>query len=183
MSEPIPANERRGVPPMPYDARAVANVVLDLAEERGLTLTHMAVHKVVFYAHGWHLVETGQPFVKQPFEAWKYGPVLRCVWESLKVAGEDPVTERAAKFDLFDQRWIVVPAQVSSEHREFLGRIVAAYGHIHAFELSAMTHAPGGPWDSVYNARDGRVNLGMRIADSEIREHFHRVTASTRIGA
>ena len=42
---------------MSYDCRAIANAVLDLGDQLKLRLTHMAVHKVMYYAHGWHLAQ------------------------------------------------------------------------------------------------------------------------------
>ncbi|MCO6415163.1 DUF4065 domain-containing protein [Siccirubricoccus sp. KC 17139] len=163
---------------MTYDARAVANALLDLAGERGIPLTHMAVHKIIYYAHGWYSARHGKPLVRQEFEAWKDGPVLRLVWESLREAGSKPVTERATRFDPVRQvREVVKPNLDANDHR-FLGDILSAYGHIHAFELSEMTHAPGGPWDAVWNAPNRKVTLGMRIPHDAIRKHFQKVAAS-----
>jgi uncharacterized phage-associated protein len=159
-----------------YDARAVANTVLDLAEEEALCLTHMAVHKVLFYAHAWHLAEHDRPLVKQPFEAWQHGPVLRCVWDTLKVNGSSPVRTRATRHDLVTDQCLVVPGIDDGADREFLRGIVRAYGHLHAFELSDMTHEAGGAWDRVFNDPLRRVNLGMRIDNTAIKQHFHAVT-------
>jgi uncharacterized phage-associated protein len=158
-----------------YDARAVANALLDLADERGLPLTHMALHKIIYYAHGWHLAKQGHPFVRQEFEAWKDGPVLRPIWEALRTSGSQPVTIRATRFDPVSQSREVVPPDLMEEDRTFLRDILAAYGHLHAFELSEMTHAPGGPWDRVWNAPDGRITLGMRISHDAVRQHFQRI--------
>jgi len=45
---------------MPYDCRAIANAILNEADAIGLRLTHMALHKIAYYAHGWQLAyETG----------------------------------------------------------------------------------------------------------------------------
>ena len=60
---------------MAYDGRAVANLLLDLADTLGLRLTHMAVHKIAFFAHGWRLADRNEPLIRQQFEAWNYGPV------------------------------------------------------------------------------------------------------------
>jgi uncharacterized phage-associated protein len=160
-----------------YDARAVANALLDLAAGSGSSLTHMAVHKVIYYAHGWYLAKHGKPLVKQEFEAWKDGPVLRSVWESLRESGSKPVTCRAQRFDPVRQTREVVSPDIDEDARRFLSNILAAYGHLHAFELSEMTHAAGGPWDLVWNSPRGRVTLGMRISNEAIRTHFERTAA------
>lgn len=164
---------------MPYDGRAVANALLDIADERGIGLTHLALQKLCFYAHGWHLVKFGEPLVKQSFEAWENGPVLRQVWETLRTAKDKRVTRRATRFDHIGQTHEIVPPVVSLADRQFLEAIVSAYGHIAGAELSDMTHARGGPWDRVWNAPGGRVNLGMRISNEMIRDHFLTVTRRT----
>lgn len=164
---------------MPYDCRAIANAILDLSDQLRLQLTHMAVHKIMYYAHGWQLANSDTPLVRQEFEAWKDGPVQRLVWESLKVSGSSPVTCRATKFDLVTRRFDEVYENIKSDDLEFLQTIVCGYGNLHAFELSEMTHELGGPWDMVRNASKGRVSLGMFIPNSTIRDHFSKsVTAS-----
>jgi uncharacterized phage-associated protein len=168
--------QHRGGVAMPYDARAVANTILDIAAEQAVVLTHMALHKVCFYAHGWHLVRYGTPLIQQSFEAWENGPVLRSVWETLKTGRDKPVKRRATRYDPILNTHKLVDAMVSREDRLFLESIVASYGHIAGNELSEMTHAKGGPWDRVWNAPGGRVNLGMRIANDVIRDHFAAVT-------
>jgi uncharacterized phage-associated protein len=155
----------------------VANTLLDLADEKGMSLTHMAVHKVAYYAHGWFLAQHGRPLVRQEFEAWKDGPVLRPVWETLKVSGSAAVKTRATKFDPVRRTTEIVASAMEPMDREFLANVLAAYGFLHAYELSAMTHARGSPWDLVWNAPTKRVTLGMKITHASIRAHFERVSA------
>lgn len=165
---------------MPYDCRAIANAILDLGDQAGLRLTHMALHKVMYYAHGWHLAKHDLPLIRQEFEAWKEGPVQRLVWDCLKSSRASPIRDRATKFDLVTRIASVVREKIEPADLEFLREIVAGYGHLHAFELSEMTHEPGGPWDRVWNAPGGRISLGMRIPNAAIREHFRRRIAVHR---
>jgi uncharacterized phage-associated protein len=41
-----------------------------------------------------------QPLIKNDFEAWENGPVVRVVREAFKRYGKSPITSRAEKFDL-----------------------------------------------------------------------------------
>lgn len=157
---------------MTYDCRAIANIVLDIADEQHLRLTHMAVHKICYYANGWHLAKHNQPLILQEFEAWRDGPVQRLVWDCFKTAGKHPITGRATEFNLVTRQTTTCRATLEAGQRDLLTHIVAGYGPLHAFELSEMTHEPGGPWDQVYNAPQGQVNLGMRIPHHLIRAHF-----------
>lgn len=157
---------------MAYDGRAVANVLLDLADELGLSLTHMSLHKIAYFAHGWRLAEVGEPLVRQQFEAWAYGPVLRSVYDAFKIAGRAKITTRAGGFDPVARVSFIVKADFSTEDRAFLRAVLGAYGRYSAVQLSAVTHLPGGAWDQVWNAPDGRITLGMRIQNEAIRRDF-----------
>jgi uncharacterized phage-associated protein len=157
---------------MPYDCRAIANAILDLGDELHLRLTHMAVHKIAYYAHGWHLARTNVPLIRQEFEAWKDGPVQRLVWDCFKASGSSPIEDRATHFDLVSRTATVVREEIAAADLRFIREIVIGYGHLHAFELSEMTHEKGGPWDRVWNAPGGRITLGMRIQHNLIRDHF-----------
>ena len=46
--------------PETYDARAVANFILDLAERDGRALTQVALLKILYFAHGW----VGSSFIR-----------------------------------------------------------------------------------------------------------------------
>jgi uncharacterized phage-associated protein len=165
-------DSREKVRKVSYESRALANAILDLADELRISLTHMAVHKIIYHAHGWRLAETGLPLVSEPFEAWEHGPVLPSIYGALKYAGKQPVSGRATRFNPATGIRSVARADVLPEDRVFLRNMLRTYGPIHAFDLSDMTHRRGGPWDSVWNAKDGKINLGMRIPNDAIRADF-----------
>lgn len=159
---------------MPYDCRAIANAILDIADGAGLSLSHMAVHKVMYYAHGWHLATTGHPLIRQEFQAWRDGPVQRLVWDCFKNLGTKPIKDRATRLDLVSRNLTEVREPLDDTLMGLLRHIVVGYGQISARELSRMTHARGGPWDQVWNAADGRITLGMRISHESIRADFQK---------
>jgi uncharacterized phage-associated protein len=157
---------------MAYDARALANLLLDLAEEVGIRLTHMAIHKIIYYAHGWYLAENNAPLVRQAFEAWDFGPVLKPVYEAFRQTGKKPVTMRAMHFDPVSGETHVVIAAFSPSDVSFVRNVLRAYGHLDALELSHLTHRTDGPWDQVWNAPGGKITLGMTISNDAIRRDF-----------
>ncbi|MBN8872167.1 MAG: SocA family protein [Rhodospirillales bacterium] len=160
---------------MPHDALATANKLLDLADARDLQITHMGLHKVLYFAHGWHLAAHGGPLIDQPFAAWKHGPVLRPVWEAFKAAQRAPIRSRGKKFDPVNRVWSPAREPFSAEDERLLGAVLAGYGHLDAIALSRMTHRSGGAWDRVWNAPAGRINVGMTIPDALILEDFRTV--------
>jgi uncharacterized phage-associated protein len=163
---------------MAYDAHEVANAILDIGDELHLGLTNMAVQKIAYFAHGWYLAENGQPLVKQEFEAWRNGPVLRGVWEALRASGSAPVAFRSRKLDPMTGELYEVKPNLTEADLAFVRRIVRMYGSRGAFELSEITHRPGSPWDAVWNAPAGQVTPGMIIRHDAVRAYFLRQDAS-----
>ncbi len=157
---------------MAHDARAVANFLLDCAEGQGKRLTIMALIKIIYFAHGWHLARSGAPLISNPFEAWQHGPVVRVVYDCFSDHGSHPITSRATRFDPISQAHEVVRSSFTVEEAALLGDVFKAYGWLDAFRLSEITHATGSPWDRVWNASDGKITLGMRIPNESIRQHF-----------
>lgn len=161
---------------MSHDCRAVANALLDEADRLQIPLTHMAVHKLMYYANGWLLADRDEPLVTQEFEAWKDGPVQRLVYDCLKAAGASPVRARATRFDLVLRTTTIVRDNLSNIEMKFLKDIILGYGTLHAFELSKMTHVKNSPWDLIWNASNGQIHIGMTISHREIRNYFLNIS-------
>lgn len=159
---------------MPHDARQIANFFLDHAETRGVPVTIMALLKLIYFAHGWHLARYERPLVKNRFEAWKHGPVVRSVYECFQGAGVNPIEGRATRFNPLTATSVPAEYDLGEDEQTFLVQIFDAYAHLHAFRLSGLTHEPGSPWDQLWNVADGSTTPGMRITDESIRNHFLR---------
>ena len=155
-----------------HDARQVANFLLDYADARSVALTNMAVLKHIYFAHGWHLASRRLPLISNRIEAWEHGPVIRSVYDCFKSFGATPVTSRATVVDWESGEIVEARAAFSDETITLLRSTLTYYAGYGAFELSALTHEPGGPWDRVWNARDGKVRLNMEISNRAIHEYF-----------
>lgn len=155
-----------------YDARAVANFILLLGEQRQRPISKMTLLKLMYFAHGWCLAIHNRPLVKDRFEAWKYGPVVRSVFDCFRHVKSKYVQERAKRLDFESCEWIEVPAHLRPEDQLFVEKIFLSYAYYSAFELSDMTHTEGSPWDQIWNAEFGKVSPGMIISDDSIKTHF-----------
>ncbi|HJW80238.1 MAG: type VI toxin-antitoxin system SocA family antitoxin [Microvirga sp.] len=155
-----------------YDARAIANLILDEAEGRGLKLTNLKLQKLLFLCHALFLVQRGRPLVHGSFEAWQYGPVSREANESFRKFGRSIITERASGKNPVTgvHREIAPPADL--EARATVSRVVEFYGNWSTGQLVDLTHATNGPWDHVVRESAGRANFGLRISDRIIVERF-----------
>ena len=165
----------------PYDSRAVANFLLDLANGRNLSLTQLSLYKIIYFAHGWYLAQTGAPLIEHDFEAWKLGPVVKVLRDEFSACRERPITLRARKLDIYSGNRIPVAPDLDPKDSVFVRTIFETY-HIHdAWKLSEMTHEAGSPWDMIWNAIEPVGRLGLRIRNRDIREHFAKLPQRFRL--
>jgi uncharacterized phage-associated protein len=158
--------------PAPYDGRLIANLILDLGDRYAVPVTQMMLLKIIYFSHGWYLARTGQPFVRQQFEAWKYGPVVKVVRDSFKDFGARPITTRAKRLNIFSNELEHIDEEVQGSDLEHIDAMFRTYSKYNAWALSDMTHEHGSPWDEVWNSSEPIGRLGMRIRNEEIRSHF-----------
>jgi uncharacterized phage-associated protein len=128
--------------------------------------------KVLYYAHGWHLAHRERPLVDQAFEAWKYGPVIPAVYEAFKGNGKHHLKTRARRFNVIDHCYLEIDDPIDSDVQELLRNVFDAHIHTTAYDLSRSTHLNGSPWDVVWNAPHGQVNIGMKISNGQIQQWF-----------
>ena len=161
----------------PYDPRAVANLLLDLADRDDLAITNLVLQKLLYFAHGHFLIRTRFPLVQGGFEAWTYGPVHPAVYQAFKSEGDRPLKVRAEGRNVMTGETRSLPLPTDPEVRRLLVKVLDAYGHLPPGRLIAISHAPRGPWATVVNKAKTSVALGMRISDTVILDCFkhHKV--------
>lgn len=119
-----------------YDATQIADWFISRAKRDGRVLSIMALLKLVYISHGWHLETKKLPLFPNKIEAWQYGPVVADVYNAFRKQGVD------ISFPM---------SSISSIEglpvTKLLEQIYDIYGNLSPFQLSAMTHEPGGPWD------------------------------------
>lgn len=165
----------------PYDARAVANLLLDMADQRGQPLTQMSLLKIMYFAHGWFLAMNNMPLVRQDFEAWEYGPVVKVIRDEFKNFKKEPITSRAQRLDIYTGTRELVKPLENLEHVDFVKSIYEFYHVYDAWKLSEMTHEEGSPWDALWNADRPTGRLALRIRNEDIKDHFNGFTQRFRV--
>lgn len=165
----------------PYDARAVANFLLDLADEGRVQLTQMSLLKLIYFAHGWHLARCASPLVRQDFEAWTYGPVIKVVRDEFSEFGDAAISGRATRFDLIAGCRHVVRPELMEQDQAFVRTIFKAYHGYSAWQLSELTHEAGSPWDRLWNSESPVGRLALRLRNEDIRDHFVSISQRLRL--
>lgn len=158
----------------PHDSRALANQILLQARKQNVSLTIMQLLKLMFFAHGWHLALHDRPLSRDPVEAWQYGPVFPLVYKAAQGQGgvrlAAPLRDKSGQIELIEE---FTPAE-----QNLIDEIIEGYGHMHAFDLSALTHEKGTPWDMTVQEK----GVYSVIPDGVIRDYFQRIGRETRHG-
>lgn len=129
------------------DARVVANRFLDLAFAKGEDLTMMQLIKLTYIAHGWSLALLNAPLIRDKVQAWQHGPVIPSVYHALKKYGSNPISD----FIRDPETGAAIRDDVSEQQEAVIDAVYSAYGKLHAFQLSDLTHKKGSPWAEKYD--------------------------------
>lgn len=163
-----------------YEARKVCNYLLARYDAQRFHLTNLRINKLLFFIHAASLVARNEGLVRNHFEAWQYGPVIRPVFEAFKKHGDHWISEPATFLDYASG--IVKPIDfddIAPRDLIIIDEIFSEYSRFSTGQLVALSHEPGGPWDVVYRAHLADSTASPRIPDELIRRHFLGGTTST----
>jgi uncharacterized phage-associated protein len=151
--------------------------MLDESANQG-PITNLALQKLLYFAHGIHLMATRRPLVFGYFEAWQHGPVHPAAYSAFKAAGGDPIDFRAYAWNPLTDARHALPNPTDAAVVECVRRVVQTYSRLTPGRLVELSHARGAPWDFIINKARTSVAFGLRIPDSVILERFkhHKVS-------
>jgi uncharacterized phage-associated protein len=161
---------------MPYVPALVANAFLYRAKQAGRKFNHMQVQKLVFFTHAWSLTFDGQSVLSERPEAWQFGPLFSSLYHRLKDYGAVTV-DMLPEFQPETGRFIpLMPSRSDQRFWFYVDQVMDKYGKLTPRQLSALAHAPGGPWEETRNAK---VTV---MRDEVIRQHFAKKVAHAPTG-
>ncbi|MDE2991960.1 MAG: DUF4065 domain-containing protein [Chloroflexota bacterium] len=112
-----------------------------MGEHSNWQLSNLAMQKLLYIAHMYHLGLHGDPLVFGVFEAWEYGPVHPSLYHEVKTFGADPVQ------DIFGS----VPSIEEGTESDLLDAAVDQLSKSTA-RLVAITHWEKGAWAKCYRS-------------------------------
>lgn len=129
-----------------------------LGETSNWNITNLAMQKLSYIAHMYHIGELERPLVKGNFEAWIYGPVYPALYHELKQYREKIIPAAAL------QSFPSIP-----EGHSGLKYLDAAVTELSSYNLIRITHWEGGAW---YKNYDRHVR-GIVIHNNDILDEYH----------
>lgn len=165
----------------PYEARSVANLLLEAAWRRGRQVTPLALQKLVYFSHGYFLARTKAPLVKGAFEAWTHGPVHPQLYHSFKLWGRSPILKFAERVDPVTGEVTELAKPSDPSAIDAIERVVMEFGNFTPGQLVTLSHANGGPWHRVAVAYEKVPGSGTRIPNELIDQYFayHKLSSTT----
>lgn len=121
----------------------VGNNLLQRAFSENVDITPMKLQKLLYLVYKRYYKITRRPLFGERFEVWKYGPVVRSVYDEFKYKGANRIDVFAAEAD---GSVLVGNEKVSPHFREALDFVWERYRDVDGIRLSEMTHMEGTAW-------------------------------------
>ena len=124
-----------------YKAMDVAKYVIDFCTRRGTPVSNLQLQKILYYIQ----INFYRRFEEFAFfddiQAWRYGPVVADVYERYSRNGSADICEYYDDAeDIFEYEEDVQLAEM----------VIRACLRKSPWDLVALTHRKGGPWDKTY---------------------------------
>ncbi len=137
----------------------VANFFITVGNyNEGMEMTNARINKLLYFAQGRYLATYDKPLFDEQIEAWKYGPIIRSVYDYFKHYGKNIITEPVGSFDI---------EKMNDDDFQFLTEVFTNYADYSTSALINKTHEKNSPWDKVYIQDENRV-----IPQKLIRSYF-----------
>ena len=156
---------------MAHDASLIANTLIKIGVEKNKPLTPMQIIKLVYICHGFMLGLYHRPLINQEIKAWKYGPYVEELYESMKKYGSLHVTKEINK------RWFFASKNKLDEYeQDLIEQVFSKYSDLSGIALSTLTHREGTPWDKVWNRMSKKKE--ETIPNDMIEDYYSSLTAT-----
>ncbi|BFT94848.1 hypothetical protein MNSC_08560 [Minisyncoccus archaeophilus] len=117
----------------------VARYILFKCAFCGDLMTNLKMQKVLYYVYVWFLVNYRETCFDERFQAWPNGPVLRSVYNKLKVFGSSPIDSSFSEISNEDDL-IALKLELGDDLIFLIDKVYEKYGYKSAFELVNLTH-------------------------------------------
>lgn len=139
----------------------VANNVLRKSFNENIDITPMKLQKMIYLIYKQYYKLTNKALFPEKFETWKYGPVIREVYDEFKEYKANAIKRYAIEKD---GSILIVKEENAPQFKETLESIWKKYKQYDGIRLSEMTHREGTAWWKA------AINKRETLSDEDIRE-------------
>lgn len=125
----------------------LGHIITDYINQKGDTVSHKKLQKLLYYVEAWHLVNFGQPILDEDFQAWVHGPVIPELYHELKDFGFNNLEVVNEEEETVDEaiKAIIQKNGIEADKIEFIKSVLDNYGSLTSFDLELLTHSEK-PW-------------------------------------
>lgn len=152
-----------------YRSVDVAWKMLQIAKDKGISLSNLQLQKLVYIAHGYLLGWKLTPLIQEPVEAWTYGPVIAPIYHEFKDYGDRKIEVGPP---------VVTELDNDEDACAVIASVLDLYGRMDAMSLVNLTHQTNTPWDEAWNKQGGRNYYSYSIDNELIKNHFRKAIAN-----
>ena len=146
----------------------VAQIIINyMNAEEEPCISNMVLNKLLYFAQGHCLAETGKPLFNDDFEAWEYGPVIPKIYHKYKICGKN---------NILSNDYVEEESILNDEQLDLLERVLEKYSMYSPTKLVYMTHEQGTPWANVTHNQQN-IKKHLPLSKQQIVEYFqnHRL--------
>jgi len=124
-----------------YEARKICNLLLSRYDARAFEITNLRINKLLFFIHAESLATKPNGLVRNHFEAWQFGPVVRPVFESFKRHGDQPISALATYLDYATGKEAPISfADIDPFDQELITEAFSRYSRFTTSQLVSLSH-------------------------------------------
>ena len=141
----------------------VCNNILKRSFSEEQEVSPMKLQKLMYFIACTYRKRTKTDLFSESFEVWKYGPVLRSVYDEFKSYGKGPILSYAK-----DAKGIsyIIDESTSPGLKTSIDEIWSKFKDWDAIALSRITHEDGSGWSSAYDTHSSFITSDKMEADT-----------------
>lgn len=105
-------------------------------------MTNARVNKFLYFAQGHCLARHGTVLFDDDIEAWRYGPVIRDVYDRFRIYEKNPIQSISEEYSL---------DMFTSEQLTLLNDVISKYNRYSTGNLINISHIQNSPWYKAYS--------------------------------
>lgn len=121
-------------------AMDVAKYIIDFNNRSDTPVSNIQLQKILYYVQMNFYGHLNKPAFYEDIEAWRYGPVVRSVYDKYSVYGASDICLMYPE----------VRRIFSGQESEIADWVITACIDVGAWSLAEKSHIKGGPWDKTY---------------------------------